>query len=1837
MDNKKFTNSAADKLPLKKSKQYLWKYIQNKVAMKNQPEGEKNADAGTENGSSAFADFFKSLLKWPQRLASISVVAALLLVALVFSNILGDWFGGIIKIETVHASFEMVAVEEDGSGVATDSSFTLKASENLSKEVISDSLIVEPAVELEVKQTGDGEYKITPVDDLESNKIYQFSIKSESGEYSWAYQVQDTFKVTGTLPGDKSNRVPTDSGIEISFSHENYDFKNFSDYFEISPVVKGGFEQHRNIAVFVPENPLKDGTIYTVTVEKGLQLKDSDKKLEEDYVFQFETMEIELPSANADVGNPVRFAGKYNEIGSRGAVGLNVHAYKTEEKNLNVQVYKYRDANQYLEELKKTLAIPSWSRKDDQKYRTDQLENMGSFEAMVESNGYYATYLYLPNNTFEAGQYVFQIESQGVISQTLVQVTDVSNYINVSLTDTLVWVNDMVSGKSVQGAKVELGESGRIYETGADGVAKFKTPDEWKKDYRESSTTFVKITAKDGKVIFNVVSPYYSGEAGGFWQSFSTDRPGYKPTDKVQFFGFLKAKNKDGNTDNIKLQLVKDWDTFVKDVPLKIADDGTFIGETEIKNFLPGYYYLKMYQGKEVISQNGFEVGDYVKPAFNLTLTTDKKAVFAGENMNFHVKSNFFDGTPVANLEIDDYGKKGPYKTNENGEAKVTFMAKNEGAAECEKNPYYCSDTHNFYYEITSSLSEATEIYASESVRIFDSHLSIKADGKTLEENGKMMGQVKVQANWVDLSRLNAGGEHDYYDYLGAVAKDRIIDGDITEISWRQVETGQRYNFIEKKVEKIYRHDRIEKRLEGFRLQTDENGIIDYKFEIAPEKYYMINLYGPDNDGNRANGLTSVYGNLSRSTEQDYYRMTILNGEVEENNDWWWTGYEHKFGLGDTVEAAIANNEVPLDKATKGRFLFMQDSEGLQDYAVLDSPYYSFKFGKDDIPNVYVEGVWFNGREYIIPYSSVSAKYNREVRKLDIEVESDKTEYLPGDEVTLSVKVSDSDGSPARTKVNLNLVDEAYYKIAYDNFVDPLTEIYETNGPGTLFTYNSHVSPLTSIYDGGGKGGCFTGETQISMADGSTKVIKDIRKGDKILTKENEYSSRLVPAEVTGTVAKFVSEYLIINDGLEVTEEHIVFASGAWIRVADLKIGDSLLSQEGNDVKIFSMRRVVEPVWVYNIEIKGAHTYMAGGFYVHNQKGDDYLRQDFKDTAMFDVLETGADGRGKITFKLPDNITSWRVMAKAIDTANLRGGAKISTLKVSMPFFLDLIMNQEYSSKDSPMVKFRAYGNALKTNNAVVFKPELDGKAEESAVVNGKAFEGNYFTLPKLETGNHDVIIRAESGKLTDNLKKSFEVKGSRLKKDVLKAIRPIDDKTVFELSKEGPTEIKLMDSGAAYYHEQLSSLMFGYGDRLDQKIPQIAAAELMQKYFGGERDFYFDSEEANAGIIAAYQRGDGLSLLPYSSDDLRLTALIVALDSDPQRYSSGGLKDYFYPVYKNGESNLDELVYSLLGLASLKEPVLLSLREIQNEPKLTLEEKLYVALAFQNLGSSREALAVFNEVYDDLARGSDFQGVHETAIGAVVAAGLNLPAEAEKFWKFVELNGFDDEDVGDIYELGYVRNSLRHANFTPAEFKIKINEHEETVELQSGEVKKIIAFNGDRVEVSVGGGEVAALLHYEEAIEPEEFKKDPRLVISRKYFVNNREVTEFAEGDLVKVEITLDAREKFDRSFFEVTDILPSGLHHVTSYYGINNHYGESGLSYPFDVDGQELHFSWYPDDGKGSIANVGSSIIKYYARVTNPGEYYAEPAKVESFYDSGIANISEASVIKIGALRKQ
>jgi len=175
----------------------------------------------------------------------------------------------------------------------------------------------------------------------------------------------------------------------------------------------------------------------------------------------------------------------------------------------------------------------------------------------------------------------------------------------------------------------------------------------------------------------------------------------------------------------------------------------------------------------------------------------------------------------------------------------------------------------------------------------------------------------------------------------------------------------------------------------------------------------------------------------------------------------------------------------------------------------------------------------------------------------------------------------------------------------------PDTQVYHSAADYDLKYYDQGGGIYYLGFDtnsaGGGTGTgdtCFPAETQVLMADGSTKNIVDIKVGDYVLTRISEISSKLVKAKVLKLYKHpETDDFLMINDIFKVTPNHRIFINKIWQRVENLKIGDILLDYNNNKIIVKSIKiQNWKAEKVYNLEVEKYRTYFADGFYVHNAK-----------------------------------------------------------------------------------------------------------------------------------------------------------------------------------------------------------------------------------------------------------------------------------------------------------------------------------------------------------------------------------------------------------------------------------------------------------------------------------------------------------------------------------------------------------------------------------------------------------------------------------------------------------
>ena len=170
----------------------------------------------------------------------------------------------------------------------------------------------------------------------------------------------------------------------------------------------------------------------------------------------------------------------------------------------------------------------------------------------------------------------------------------------------------------------------------------------------------------------------------------------------------------------------------------------------------------------------------------------------------------------------------------------------------------------------------------------------------------------------------------------------------------------------------------------------------------------------------------------------------------------------------------------------------------------------------------------------------------------------------------------------------------------------------------------SSPTPPSGGGGGGGGGGCVLFGTKISMNDGSFKQVQDVSVGDSLLSKsivglptnENEelvkWSSSKIElynedVRVTGIQTYNVNTVLSFNDGKLFTSKdhlHVFKLNGIWkvSYAIDVKVGDFLLGENGNEIEVNSIVETKGNYIVYKLDVEENDLYIANGILTHNSK-----------------------------------------------------------------------------------------------------------------------------------------------------------------------------------------------------------------------------------------------------------------------------------------------------------------------------------------------------------------------------------------------------------------------------------------------------------------------------------------------------------------------------------------------------------------------------------------------------------------------------------------------------------
>lgn len=821
----------------------------------------------------------------------------------------------------------------------------------------------------------------------------------------------------------------------------------------------------------------------------------------------------------------------------------------------------------------------------------------------------------------------------------------------------VVYVVDRKTGAPHAGVNVEVSRAKATLANGTtDKTGVFKAeikapqttetaPEDVDPEAQNKNAYLIMAHERDNFVISDVESFYFGGQGGeddvlagdSLTSYIYTDRPIYRPAQKVYFKGILRQWGRNGyqlldsKTVNVTIEDPNNGKVFEKELPL--SSRGTFSGEVDIADEAPlGSYNITATVG-EAKSSGYFEVQEYKKPEFKVTVKGPKEFAAVGEKVKFTVSANYFFGAPVTTADVHYYIYKQRYYHwwwggDSSDEFDDAAGPENEGGD--ENDPGY------------SGSDLVTEGDASLNAR---GEAMVEFEVPKPEEKDEWDYSYRLEAQVTDASRREMQGAASFIGTRGKTVADAYPErflyyqGDAAKVkvktadySGKPVSEKVTLKFIEQKYEKVEK----EEENNGYKYKTT-----DY---ILHERELASAEVNTDNQGN------ATYDFTVPSPGSIYVKAILNEGGkqiVNRGGSFWapdkkgeWSDFEYRdfdekaiklvpdkksYQPGETAHVLAM---LPADKAhllvttELSNVLTVRQIDATGRSIVIDVP-----IDRKYEPNVYLDVSFVKDNDMYNQSQLIAVPARDKMLKLDIV--PNKKEFKPRDVASYTILARNEDGSPAaNAEVSLGIIDEAIYSIQPETAANIKREFY-----GKRFD-----------------------EVQTSLAI------------------------------------------------------HYTFTGYAGDKPANLARNKS--------------------------------GYQLADFKNESSYAEPTIRREFKDTAFWQPdAVTGGDGKATVSFKLPDNLTTWRATARAV-TADTRVGSAVQKTIARKDVIMRLEMPRFLTEGDTVTISGVVH-NFLKSDKSTKISLELNG---------AQVLDSPSETVTIKQNGEHrvDWRVRADQvGKLT--------------------------------------------------------------------------------------------------------------------------------------------------------------------------------------------------------------------------------------------------------------------------------------------------------------------------------------------------------------------------------------------------------------------------------------------------------------------------------------------------------
>jgi alpha-2-macroglobulin len=635
----------------------------------------------------------------------------------------------------------------------------------------------------------------------------------------------------------------------------------------------------------------------------------------------------------------------------------------------------------------------------------------------------------------------------------------------------VVYVVDRKTGAPHEGVTVEVTKAKQTLATGStDKTGVFKTeikepqttetaPEDVDPESQSKNAYLIMAKERDNFAISDVESFYFGGEGGAddvlsadeLTSYIYTDRPIYRPAQKVYFKGILRKWGRNGyelldsKTVDVSIEDPNNGKVFEKELPLSTR--GTFSGELDIADEAPlGSYNITAAVG-EAKSSGYFEVQEYKKPEFKVKVTGPKEFAAVGEKVRFTVSANYFFGAPVTNADVHYYIYKQRYYhwwwgDQSSDEFDDAAGPDNEGGDENDAG-YYGSDLVTEGDATLNSKGEA----------------SVEFQVPAPEEKDEWDYSYRLEAQVTDASRREMQGAASFIGTRGKTVADAYPErylyyqGDPAKIkvktadySGKPVSEKVTLKFVEQKWEKVEKEEETngykykttdyvlhERELTSAEVNTDNQGNATYDFTVPSPGSIYVKAIVNENGRLIVNRGGSFWAPDKKGEWADFEYRDFDEKAIKLVPD------KKSYKAGETAHVLAM---LPADKAhllvttELAEVITVRQIDATGRSIVIDVP-----IDRKYEPNVYLDVSFVKDNDMYNQSQLLAVPARDKMLKLDIV--PNKKEFKPRDVASYTILARNEDGSPAaNAEVSLGIIDEAIYSIQAETAGNIKREFY---------------------------------------------------------------------------------------------------------------------------------------------------------------------------------------------------------------------------------------------------------------------------------------------------------------------------------------------------------------------------------------------------------------------------------------------------------------------------------------------------------------------------------------------------------------------------------------------------------------------------------------------------------------------------------------------------------------------------------------------------------------------------------------------------------------------------